>query len=134
MCPPKTLKKKKKKNIVNADGRRIYINEFTPSATLEKRKRENDIKAENEERSFPHQKEIKYTKNGLSIGGDIYGRAVPVPDPADIIQMTDEEIQQIMETKLTKGNNRAARQSVYCIFHAHCKSYGDTSRVYESET
>ena len=61
-------------------------------------------------------KVIKFTKNGMSIGGEIYGKSVPVPDPAAILQLSPEDITDILAIKMVNGHKISSKGSEFIAY------------------
>ena len=118
------------KDIVNKDKRKIYFKDYTPTATMEKRKREQDIMNEMNDRPPMQQKEVKYTKKGLTIDGEAYTKKVQVPDPTKIIQMPISEIEKIMSIKMNNSEKISKENSEFLAFTAAVSSLKEISEGY----
>ena len=89
------------KGQTNEDGKPYFINDYLPTTTNEKKKRERDIIKQNKSAEKPL--EIKYTRQGLTIQGDVYRKKVSPPTPRELINISSAKIGEILKQKITKG-------------------------------
>ena len=97
-------KKDELQGIEGEAGRSIYINSYLPSKIKERKKREqdiiHDIKKEQEAGSS-----VTYEKTpgGLKIDTKPYTKKVTAPDPTSILDMSAQELDEILQKETVKG-------------------------------
>ena len=118
------------KDIVNKDQRKIFFRDYTPKATAERRRREQDIMDEMQERPALQQKEVKFTKKGLTVDSEAYNKQVQIPDPTSIIQMPVAEIEKIMNIKMTCSNKITRGNSDFIAYTLAACTTNEVNEAY----
>ena len=109
----------------NADyDRALYINEYTPAATQEKRRQEDQLILENQEL------DTRFTKQGLSIQGEVFKPKVSVPTPKDLVDLSPQEIKDIMKLPLTNAGTITQEKSIFQGFTAAVSNFAQIRLLY----
>ena len=77
-----------------------------------KGRRERDIIDSNETKQVPDQLEVKKGKDGLKIQEKVYRKQVQPPDPTKLLQMQEEELDEILQMKLTELKRCGKRTTI----------------------
>ena len=97
--------KSKLNTIKGEDDRKIYLNDYLPTAVNEKRIREREIikqaKADNPGKKVT----VEYTKTGIKVQGNTYRKLVHPPKPMDLLDLKVDECDRILKIPVTKGSS-----------------------------
>ena len=108
----------------------VYINDYTPAATQEKRKRERTIISDNKQAEDGKKLEIKYARGGLLIQNELYKKKVVVPKPADLIQLSADEMSRILKLNIVRGEDVVKENSVFTAFKASISTHAQIRELY----
>ena len=92
------------KDVKNRDGNGYYISEHLPKELSETKRRERDI-LRNNKLTAAHKVEISFFKGGLKIANETYRKKVTSPDPADILKLTEQDVECVLNIKLNRGEH-----------------------------
>ena len=99
----------------NQNGR-IYINEFLPPTTNERRRQEKDVIQaacpEDPEEEFS----VVYSKEGLTVQGQVYQKLVETPSPKQLIQIKPDELDRILKLPMTRGPVVTKEKSAFVAY------------------
>ena len=120
------------KHLLNNLQAKIYINDYIPIATSEKRRREKQIIRDLEEVAKAEKTEIKveYTKAGLTVQGEPYRKRVSPPTPRELMQLSVEELEEILQTRMRKGNVVVSEGSRFTAYYADAQTHQQIRRMY----
>ena len=114
---------------VRVEGKKVYINEYTPIISQERRKKEKFLRDNNETLQNPA--EIKYTKGALTVNGAVFKSKVSVPSPRDLIELSPEELTAIFAKKLDTTQSFQSEKSVFQGYIAPISSLKDVNDLYK---
>ena len=117
------------------DGRKVFINEYTPISIQEKRRREQKIIADIEAQVEPDENEeidlgIQYTKAGLTIQGSPYRKKVLPPTPLQLLDLNPQQLDSILKLTVNKGDEIRQEKSRFVAFSAEVKTHQDIRNIY----
>ena len=118
------------KDLVNKDGKKIFINDYRTPAQLSKRSREKEIREEMSTRQPAQKKEIVFSKGSIQIDGEPYVRKIKVPDTSELVLMTDEELQRVMQVKITQGPSISKQNSKFLCYTMPANNFQDVEVGY----
>ena len=81
----------------------VFINDYLPPEIKEKRRREREIYRGNE-KDVTNKVPMEIGKTGLNVQGQKYTPVITVPDPTEVLNLTEKEIDKIYEMELKQGN------------------------------
>ena len=113
---------------VRIRGKKIFINDYIPSATQEKRRREKDVRSSNQQLQFPAQ--LGYHRGNITLHGEIFKQKVSVPTPADLVNMGPEELTTTLATNIDSTPSFESEKSVFQGYTAEVKSFKDVNTLY----
>ena len=113
----------------NEDNKSIFINDYTPTATIEKRFREKQIRKENSETQ--NQLDISTVKGTMHIQGEMYIPKIQVPSPKQLIQLTPEQMKEILKMEVKTGGKITQEKSVFVGFAANVTNFEQIRQVYK---
>ena len=105
----------------------IFLNEYLPQSVNEKRRRERDITSIVKETT---NEPVEYTKTGLKIGKTVYRKKVVAPAPTDLLDLSPEELNQILEMKINRGAPMRVEDSVFIAYSADVDNHQSIRRLY----
>ena len=108
---------------------KVYINEFLPIATQEKRKRERKVIATVHEQN--EDAEVQYTKAGLTVQGTPYRKAVRAPSPAELVNMSVQELDKILHIQLKRGPAIKKQGSIFYAFYSPATTHQQIRDIYK---
>ena len=85
------------KDIINDQGKPIYVNEQVPSFMREKRRWERELVHQNNRKSITNKKKMEYENGLLVIDSIPYKKKVTTPKPGDVLKLTPKELNKIMK-------------------------------------
>ena len=115
-------------NITGEGGRSIYLNSYLPADINEKKRRERDI-IKQAKKDNP-KVEIEKGPLGIKIGNHPYKKRVAAPDPTQILQLTGEELDDILTKDTIKGIPIQVKDSVFTPYSADVKDVQSVRDVY----
>ena len=107
----------------------FYINDFHPVSQNEKRKYENSVHELNQELPKDDQKNISFRGGNLYIDETLKPPRVYPPQPEDILDVPDDQLQRILDTKLSPGPKIEQSNSE---FKAYCISISDHDEIQDA--
>ena len=117
------------KHFKGEKGKQIYLNDYLPQGVGEKRRKEREVVAEVKSR-----KDVKisteYTKKGLKVGGQLYRKKVVSPKPGDLLDLTSEELEEILALEVDKGQRKVIEDSVFLAYAASVSTHQEIRRLY----
>ena len=113
---------------VKNEGRQMYINDYTPTATLEKKKREQEIFTVNQQLNNPAT--VEYSRGKLTIAGELYSQKVVPPSPKQIVDHDAQTIQAILKLQLEKGGKLEQDRSVFTGYTACTNTHTEIRHLY----
>ena len=115
------------KQLIGHDNKPIFINDYLPAAVNERKRRERDVvRSCKTEKNLP----TEMTKKGLKIGKSIYKKKVNPPSPTDILDMTPEELEAVLQIKTTKGPQLQELDSVFIPYSMDVKDHVTIRQAY----
>ena len=116
------------KDIANEDGKPMYISDYIPASVIEKRKRDKDIFATNDALENPL--EIGYTRGRLVIAGSPFKQRVETPSPADLVDISADELNRILKLNLTHGGKVSQDNSDFTGYTAVVDNHKNIRDLY----
>ena len=123
--------KNKLKDLTKDQERNIYLNHYLPAQENEKRKRERKIIADLKKSEENQKPEAEYTKGGLKVGTSLYKKQVTVPKATDLLDMTTEELDEIMKVKTLKGPVVRVKDSTFMPYGVDVKNHEMIRKAYQ---
>ena len=118
------------KDIVNDQGKPIYVNEQVPSFVREKRRWEREIVRQNNRKSIANKKKMEYENGSLVIDSIPYKKKVATPKPGDVLKLTPKELNKIMKLKLQHGEIWKDLDDSFQAFTASVQTHQQVSDLY----
>ena len=120
--------KKLLKGYQTMEGKSVYINDYFPPIQNEKRRREQDITSHKREEGKI--KAVSYIKGQLAIDGDIYNKAIIPPTPKELVDVTPEQMDEILQFKTVRGDSFTSQNSFFLGYAAKTQSFDDINMAY----
>ena len=118
--------KNKLQGVKTDKGRKVFINDYLPPSNLEKRKREQDIAHCYE--GQPNA--VTYQKGGMCINGIPYRKKVEPPTPKQLVDISPQQLEEILEMKLIKGVPERMDNSVFHAYSADVNTHEQVNKLY----
>ena len=112
---------------IKIGGKSVYINNYFPLQHQEKRRRERDILSQLDNIEGV---DVGYAKGGLAIQGEIYKKKVNPPSPKEMIQLSTDEIGDILKLKTIKGAKITQEKSSFVAYTAKVNSFEEVRKLY----
>ena len=112
------------------DGKPVYINDYTPAATLERRRKEKDVIQEARSIQSDPPISIKYVKGKLNIQGETYAPKIHVPTPKQIVDLNPADLDEILKMQIHSHGKVIQDKSVFEGYTAAVDSYDDIRKLY----
>ena len=116
------------KGCTNEMDQPYFINDYVPAATQERRKREGDVFRINSKLEAP--KEVKFVKGKLTIQGQVYQQRISPPTPAQIVDLSPQELDEILKMELEHGGTVTEQQSVFDGYTACVSTFAEIRKLY----
>ena len=104
----------------DTNTKNVFINDYLPPFSQEKRRHEKDIiqqaSPDDPEESF----DVQYTDEGLAIQGTIYKKIVRPPTPKQLVDVSVDELERILNMEVTRGLQ---------VTHKNSKFVGYTTQI-----
>ena len=113
----------------NMNGKSVYINDYYPTVANKKRRREQKIIATMKENGRPEA--VSYVKGNMAIDGQVYVKQILPPTPKSLIDVTPEEMENILRAKTIKGDTLKKQESEFTAYMASVESFQDIQTVYK---
>ena len=94
----------KLKGIVNQDGEKFFFRDYKIQKTTELQKKMQHIISEMDKLDTVDQEDVELIQGRIHVGDGIYQRQISPPDPTKVLQLSMDELDQIMGIKLDKGD------------------------------
>ena len=116
------------KDYQTIQGKKMYINDYTPAAHQEKKFRENQILHANEKAEDP----LKVTrkKGKLFLQNQQYLRKVNTPTPKDIVDTDPQQLTKILEMRLQQEGKIIKEGSIFEGYTASVSSHAEIRSLY----
>ena len=122
--------KKRFKDLQETLGGKIFINEYLPPHAQEKRRRDQDVI----QMSYPDSPEdefnVEYTKEGLTVQGQVYKKQILPPTPKQLISLSKEELDRIFNMPCIRGPDLQLDRSVFTAYSATVDTLDDIKSLY----
>ena len=105
----------------------IYLNEYLPQAVSEQRRREREIKSIVKSTSG---ETVEHTKTGLKIGKSLHKKKVTAPSPTDLLDLSPQELDNILGQKINKGPTLRVEDSVFTAYTADVDNHQRIRQLY----
>ena len=116
------------KGLKNWNQKPMYINDYIPAAIQEKRKRDADIFSINENLQQPV--DVKFVKGRLTVAGSPYVQKITPPSPKDLVDISPERIEKILQTPIQEGGIITQERSIFTGYTAAVDSYSEVRDLY----
>ena len=114
---------------VRVEGRKIYINEYLPPVALEKKKRDQDIVSKF--KSAGQEDKLSYSQGTLNIQGVPYQKRVVPPSPKDLVNISAEQVEQILKIQTQRGEEFSKENSKFIAYTAQVSTHLQINQVYK---
>ena len=112
-----------------SQGRKVYINDYTPQATQEKRMKELQIRQLNASSENPMK--VSYIKGKMAFQGETYAPKIATPTPKDMVDLTPEEIDEILKTPIESASSKIQKdKSIFESYISSVSSVQEIRRLY----
>ena len=119
------------KDLVNRDGKGLYINDKIPPELAEKRRREKQILRENGQKEDTAQRiEMSFFRGNLKIANETYKKKVEVPKVQEILKLSKEDLKRILHMKMRSGNEIKDQDSSFRAFTKPVQSHAEIRDLY----
>ena len=118
------------KGQVNEDRKPYFINEYYPAAVQEKKRRERDIINHNQQSENENKLETEYVRGKLQVQGETYRKKVETPQPSQLIQLTPEELDEILRLPISRSHDLNKNKSIFTPYAAKVSSHSQIRRLY----
>ena len=115
--------------ILNAHGKQIYVNEYTPASTQERRGRERAIINSTKPEKGPNP--TKYVKGGIAVSGVLYRKQVTPPTPRELIEMSTADLKKCIEMTTYKGAQLNKENSCFSGYATEIKTHQHVREIYK---
>ena len=116
---------------IRSGGRKIFINDYTPINVQEKRRREQKIQSDLEADPKTKQVQTAYTKKGFVVAGVPYKKAVSPPTPKELVDITVDQLQKIMNIPLRAGEQIRQEGSTFVAHSAPAQTHQEVRDMYK---
>ena len=124
-------KKSELNKFVNEEERKFYLQDFQPMNQVEKRKRERHIVSENDKKDDKEKLIIEQTKGGITIQGNLYRKRVQVPTPREMYDITLEDYDAMMHTKMGNGESIEEMNSRFIAYTKPTNTHHEIRQLYK---
>ena len=118
------------KGKTNKDNRPYFINEYIPTATQEKRNREKLIRQQIDKLQSPP--EVAYIRGVMHIQGAIYKSKVLTPTPKDLVDMSAQELKQVLKLPIKSSGSITQERSIFAGYTAAVKNHQQIREMYKA--
>ena len=122
--------KKNIKELVNIDGKPIFINDYVPAEIGENRKRQREIYGENQNSDASSKLEMKYQSGKLMIEDQVYSKKVTAPTVRRIIELKGKEKEKIMQSENVQGEELFVEDSIFIGYTGKVFCHEDVDKLY----
>ena len=123
--------KSKLKDVEGSLGKKIYINDYVPPFTQEKRRREQEIIRKAQPTDPQEEFDVKYTKEGLSIQGQVYSKLIKPPTPQELANISMDEYHRIFKMQLRKSTDVHMDKSTFTGYTAKVTKIDEIKNLYK---
>ena len=116
------------KDYVNTQDQKIYIREFQTANAQEIRKREREVIGIAKEQN--PQVDISRSKEGLKIQNQVYRKRIKVPDPTEILQLSESELESVLNMCLSKSKKLVLKDNTFIAYTLCTDSYEEIEKAY----
>ena len=119
--------------VTNQDNQKFYINDYYPAPTQEKRKRERAIYSVNKalDDEDENKMDMKFTKAGLRIQGEIYFKRVRAPTPKELIETSLDDYDAMMSVKMEHGRIIERQNSKFLAYTKSVDTHYEIRQLYK---
>ena len=96
---------------------------------MKERKREKDV-LKQAKQITDGKAEVKLTQKGVQIGSSIYRNKLLAPKPRDLLELSPEELEETLQTKLNKGKQEIVDNNVFLAYGMDVKTHQDVRKGY----
>ena len=111
-------------------GSKIYLNEYLPPHANEKKRRERDLRKTAKDNPSRADLKVEYTERGLKVGSELYKKKVLPPDPLNLLDLTTEEYDRIMDISVTTGPRVRIENDIFMAFSCDATDHKVIRDVY----
>ena len=122
--------KKALKGFKNELGNPFYINDYVAAETNEKRKYSKFLSAINEAQDQDDQVEISDEYGSIKIQGQKFQQKISPPNPAQLVDLTTEQLQKIMEIPICRGPEIEQEGNKFACFSLSVSNFQQIEDAY----
>ena len=116
------------KSYTNEQGRKVYINEYLPSAALEKRRKEGEIFNMYQQVGEPEA--VTYIRGQIGVNNRPYSKLVTPPTPKELINISTEELERILQLRPKRSGKIIEENSEFMAYAADVGSIQEIKDLY----
>ena len=118
------------KQLKNKDDKSYFINDYLPAAVNEKKRREREIYAENANVDVAQQKDMELKAGKHYINEEKYVKKITEPKVQEILEMTNEEVNEVMEMKIVKGEEVEYERNIFVSYSGPVNNHEQVRKMY----
>ena len=115
-------------NFEGENGSSIFLNDYWPASVNEKKRREREVKKEAKQDN--KDVKIEYTEKGLKIGSEIYKKKVTAPSPTDVLDITSDRLNSILELDIIRGIPIKLEDSIFIAYTTDVSTHAQIRDLY----
>ena len=109
-------------------GKKIFINDYTPAPVQERRRRERDVIA-SAEKTYG-ENSTSFTRAGLTVKGVPYRKLVTPPTPAEIINIDPSLLTKLFKQTTIRSSSVEKEGSIFTAYTAEVKNHQEICNLY----
>ena len=106
----------------------LFINEYYPPTAQEKKRRDQDIV---DLIKHDPSKSVSYIKGSIAVNGEVYKKLVEPPSPKELIEMSPQELNRILQIKTIKSKELTKSNSKFMAYVAPVQTHEDVKDIYK---
>ena len=122
------LQNKRMLKDIKDQGRKLFINDYVPSATQEKRKRKSQV-YDSAVQIFRETK-VSFVKSNVVVNGKPYKKQVQPPTPSQLVNFDALQLDKLLKKKTAKGNEISKEGSKFVAYTDCVTNHKDIRDLY----